>query len=206
MGTRGSRPPDAEDVFEGRDRKTGEVKWTGTRVDLIFGSNSQLRALAEVYACADSTGEVRAGLRGGLDQGDEPRPLRPRLISAERFSRDFKRMSRRSRTPVRRQGHAPSQRIWSAAATAQQQKMPKGTQAAEYFELHPVDGRRRPGLCPGRFLGCCALSNAIIATDAFGLVRAGGYCAASLAARASASVSASSTVLSALGYGIEMML
>ena len=44
---------DAE-VFEGRDRATGELKWTGTRVDLIFGSNSQLRALAEVYACEDS--------------------------------------------------------------------------------------------------------------------------------------------------------
>jgi catalase-peroxidase len=43
-----------DDVFEGRDRKTGKVKWTGTRVDLIFGSNSQLRALAEVYACAGS--------------------------------------------------------------------------------------------------------------------------------------------------------
>jgi len=42
------------DVFEGRDRKTGEVKWTGTRVDLVFGSNSQLRALAEVYGCEDS--------------------------------------------------------------------------------------------------------------------------------------------------------
>ncbi len=41
-------------VYEGRDRKTGEVKWTGTRVDLVFGSNSQLRALAEVYACNDS--------------------------------------------------------------------------------------------------------------------------------------------------------
>lgn len=41
------------DVFEGRDRSTGEVKWTGTRVDLIFGSNSELRALAEVYGCAD---------------------------------------------------------------------------------------------------------------------------------------------------------
>jgi len=41
-------------VFEGRDRVTGELKWTGTRVDLIFGSNSQLRALAEVYACEDS--------------------------------------------------------------------------------------------------------------------------------------------------------
>ena len=44
---------DAE-VFEGRDRATGELKWTATRVDLIFGSNSQLRALAEVYACEDS--------------------------------------------------------------------------------------------------------------------------------------------------------
>ena len=44
----------SEGVYEGRDRKTNEVKWTGTRVDLIFGSNSQLRALAEVYACADS--------------------------------------------------------------------------------------------------------------------------------------------------------
>jgi catalase-peroxidase len=41
-------------VFEGRDRATGELKWTGTRVDLIFGSNSQLRAIAEVYGCEDS--------------------------------------------------------------------------------------------------------------------------------------------------------
>ncbi|HEY7752976.1 MAG TPA: hypothetical protein VH856_04090, partial [Steroidobacteraceae bacterium] len=40
------------DVFEGRDRRTGKVQWTGTRVDLVFGSNSQLRALAEVYAGA----------------------------------------------------------------------------------------------------------------------------------------------------------
>ena len=43
-----------EGVYEGRDRKTGQVKWTGTRVDLVFGSNSQLRAIAEVYACNDS--------------------------------------------------------------------------------------------------------------------------------------------------------
>jgi catalase-peroxidase len=42
------------DVFEGRDRAAGEAKWTATRVDLIFGSNSQLRALAEVYGSADS--------------------------------------------------------------------------------------------------------------------------------------------------------
>ena len=44
----------SEDVFEGRDRRTGDPKWTGTRVDLVFGSNSELRALAEVYACDDS--------------------------------------------------------------------------------------------------------------------------------------------------------
>lgn len=45
---------EAEDVFEGRDRATGELKWTGTRADLVFGSNSQLRAIAEVYGCADA--------------------------------------------------------------------------------------------------------------------------------------------------------
>ena len=55
MGTEWKAASDAKDVFEGRDRKTGEVKWTGTRVDLIFGSNSQLRAIAEVYACDDSS-------------------------------------------------------------------------------------------------------------------------------------------------------
>ncbi len=48
------QPPNANGVYEGRDGKTKAVKWTGTRVDLIFGSHSQLRALAEVYACADS--------------------------------------------------------------------------------------------------------------------------------------------------------
>jgi catalase-peroxidase len=47
-------PAGSEGVYEGRDRKTNELKWTGTRVDLIFGSHSQLRAFAEVYACADS--------------------------------------------------------------------------------------------------------------------------------------------------------
>ena len=54
MGTEWKAVSDAKDLFEGRDRKTGEVKWTGTRVDLVFGSNSQLRAIAEVYACDDS--------------------------------------------------------------------------------------------------------------------------------------------------------
>jgi len=54
MGTEWKAVSDAGDVFEGRDRKTGGVRWTATRVDLIFGSNSQLRALAEVYASADA--------------------------------------------------------------------------------------------------------------------------------------------------------
>jgi catalase-peroxidase len=54
MGTVWKATAADADVFEGRDRETGELKWTGTRVDLIFGSNSQLRAVAEVYACADS--------------------------------------------------------------------------------------------------------------------------------------------------------
>jgi catalase-peroxidase len=54
MGTQWQPSNGSEGVYEGRDRKTNEVKWTGTRVDLIFGSHSQLRALAEVYACADS--------------------------------------------------------------------------------------------------------------------------------------------------------
>ena len=53
MGTVWSPTSEAGDTFEGRDRKTGELRWTGTRVDLIFGSNSQLRALAEVYAQDD---------------------------------------------------------------------------------------------------------------------------------------------------------
>lgn len=54
MNTAWKPVSEAGDVFEGRDRATGEFKWTGTRVDLIFGSNSQLRAIAEVYACDDA--------------------------------------------------------------------------------------------------------------------------------------------------------
>ncbi len=54
MSTEWQPSANSEGVYEGRDRKTDEVKWTGTRVDLIFGSHSQLRALAEVYGCADS--------------------------------------------------------------------------------------------------------------------------------------------------------
>jgi catalase-peroxidase len=54
MGTEWKATSEAKDVFEGRDRKTGQVKWTGTRVDLVFGSNAQLRALAEVYGGSDA--------------------------------------------------------------------------------------------------------------------------------------------------------
>jgi len=54
MGTEWKAVSETQDLFEGRDRTTGEIKWTATRVDLIFGANSQLRALAEVYGCADS--------------------------------------------------------------------------------------------------------------------------------------------------------
>jgi catalase-peroxidase len=54
MNTKWQASPKSDGVFEGRDRAKNDVKWTGTRVDLLFGSNSQLRALAEVYACADA--------------------------------------------------------------------------------------------------------------------------------------------------------
>ncbi|MBK6903653.1 MAG: catalase/peroxidase HPI [Saprospirales bacterium] len=57
MSTTWNATSDSQDLFEGRDRSTGELKWTGTRVDLIFGSNSELRALAEVYACEDAKGK-----------------------------------------------------------------------------------------------------------------------------------------------------
>ena len=54
MNTEWQASSTSEDVFEGRDGGTDDLKWTGTRVDLVFGSNSELRALAEVYACEDS--------------------------------------------------------------------------------------------------------------------------------------------------------
>jgi catalase-peroxidase len=54
LNTRWKAASEKQDVFEGRDRSTNSLKWTGTRADLIFGSNSELRALAEVYACSDS--------------------------------------------------------------------------------------------------------------------------------------------------------
>ena len=76
--------PGRRGAYEGRDRKTKAVKWTGTRVDLIFGSHSQLRAFAEVYGSADAKEKFAKGLRHGVDQGDERGPLRPRLILSMR--------------------------------------------------------------------------------------------------------------------------
>ena len=54
MSTEWKANSEEEEIFEGRDRASGDLKWTGTRVDLIFGSHSQLRAIAEVYAQSDS--------------------------------------------------------------------------------------------------------------------------------------------------------
>jgi catalase-peroxidase len=54
MGTEWKASASDENVYEGRDRATGDVKWTATAVDLVFGSNSQLRGISEVYACDDS--------------------------------------------------------------------------------------------------------------------------------------------------------
>ncbi len=68
MSTEWKAASEAEDVFEGRDRATGEVKWTGTRVDLIFGSNSQLRAVAEVYGSDDAQGAFVRDFVGAWDK------------------------------------------------------------------------------------------------------------------------------------------
>ena len=68
MGTAWQPVGEGEDVFEGRDRKTGEVRWTGTRVDLAFGSNSQLRAIAEVYASADADEKFVRDFVGAWDK------------------------------------------------------------------------------------------------------------------------------------------
>jgi catalase-peroxidase len=57
MGTTWQGTTEAQDTFEGRDRATGQVKWTGSRFDLVFGANSELRAFAEVYASDDAQGK-----------------------------------------------------------------------------------------------------------------------------------------------------
>ena len=77
MGTEWKPSASAENVFDGRDRATGEVRWTATAVDLVFGSNSQLRGHRRGLRQRRRAGEVRPGLRRGVGQGHEPRPVRP---------------------------------------------------------------------------------------------------------------------------------
>jgi catalase-peroxidase len=68
MGTEWKPSSAAADTFEGRDRGTGKVKWTGSRVDLVFGSNSELRALTEVYACEDAQEKFVRDFVGAWDK------------------------------------------------------------------------------------------------------------------------------------------
>jgi catalase-peroxidase len=75
MSTRWSKSAKTEGLYEGYDRQTGKLKWTATPVDLVFGSNSELRAVAEVYAANDGKEKFVQGLRGCLDEGDESRSL-----------------------------------------------------------------------------------------------------------------------------------
>ncbi|MBT8477237.1 MAG: catalase-peroxidase, partial [Alphaproteobacteria bacterium] len=75
MGTEWKAVDKDEHVFEGRDRASGDVKWTATRADLVFGSNSQLRALAEVYASADAKDKFVADFVSAWDK----------VMNADRF-------------------------------------------------------------------------------------------------------------------------
>ena len=79
LGTTWKSTSEDQDIFEGRNA-AGEVVWTGSRADLVFGSNSELRALAEVYASDDAQEQVRERLRRRVGQGHEPRPVRRQLI------------------------------------------------------------------------------------------------------------------------------
>ncbi len=78
-GTQWKASESEEHVYEIRTSPPASLRWTATAVDLVFGSNSQLRALSEVYASAGRPGEVRHRLRGRLDEGHGARPVRPRL-------------------------------------------------------------------------------------------------------------------------------
>jgi len=88
MRTKWEKSAETPGILDGRDRATGELKWTGTVVDLVFGSNSQLRALAEVYACADSQEAFLRDFVASLEQGDEPRPVRSGVIGPGRETSD----------------------------------------------------------------------------------------------------------------------
>ena len=86
IGTSWTPTTDAEETFEGRDRVSGQVKWTASRVDLVFGSNSQLRALAEVYAADDAHEKFARDFVAAWDKVMNARPLRARLI--QQFTRE----------------------------------------------------------------------------------------------------------------------
>jgi catalase-peroxidase len=72
MNTKWQKSAGTEGVLDGQRSATGENKWSGTVVDLVFGSNSQLRALAEVYACSDSQETFVQDFVSSLDQSNEP--------------------------------------------------------------------------------------------------------------------------------------
>ena len=110
MSTEWKASASSENVFEGRDRATGEVKWTGTAVDLVFGSNSQLRAISEVYASDDSKARFVARLRGCVGQGHEPRSLRSCLTGSRGPPPD---PSARLRTSC--DGHQPPPKLVNSA-------------------------------------------------------------------------------------------
>ncbi len=84
-----------EHVYEAVDRKSGAVKWTGSSVDLLFGSNSQLRALAEVYACDDAKEKLVTDFVAAWTKVMEPRPLRPELIAFRSAGVNGRRQLRR---------------------------------------------------------------------------------------------------------------
>ena len=81
MGTEWKPTSDAAEAFEGRGRAKGDPRWTASRVDLVFGSNSELRALAEVYACDDAKEKFVRDFVARVGQGHEPRSLRPRSFN-----------------------------------------------------------------------------------------------------------------------------
>ena len=77
MGTEWKSSASGENVYDGVDRASGQTKWTATANDLVFGSHSILRALSEVYAQDDAKEKFVRGLRRGVGQGHEQRPVRP---------------------------------------------------------------------------------------------------------------------------------
>jgi catalase-peroxidase len=101
MGTEWKASASAENEYEGRDRATGEVKWTATAVDLVFGSNSQLRAISEVYACDDSKEKFVRDFVGAWDKvmNLDRSTLLDRMRSPTPIRRTRSRPTRRSPTP-----------------------------------------------------------------------------------------------------------